>query len=118
VEEFFRLLEAGLGLERVQVRGLTSLRKLVAVIVGLALFLWEVKREEGPFKALLIWLGGKLGLKSERDGPYLLMRGLSGSSTTRPPMRPSNVPRPTSYPTPLRKILMGKALPDAWAPSL
>jgi hypothetical protein len=39
VEEFFRLLKAGLGLERVQVRGLTTPRKLVAVILGLALFL-------------------------------------------------------------------------------
>jgi hypothetical protein len=76
VDEFFRLLKAGLGLERVQVRGLTSLRKLVAVMLGLALFLWEVKQGEGPFKDLLLWLGGKLGLKSERDGPYLLMRGL------------------------------------------
>lgn len=76
MEEFFRLLKAGLGLERVQVRGLPALRKLVAMMLGLALFLWGVRREEGRFKDLLLWLGGKLGLESERDGPYLLMRGL------------------------------------------
>lgn len=32
--------------------------------------------DQRPPKDLLLWLGGKPGLKSERDGPYLLMRGL------------------------------------------
>jgi hypothetical protein len=75
VEEFFRLLKAGLGVEKFQVSRLWAIRKLIAVLLGLALFLWEVKREESPFKDLLLWLGGKLGIPSERDGPYLLMRG-------------------------------------------
>ena len=77
VEEFFRLLKAGLGVERppAAVSRLWAIRKLIAVLLGLALFLWEVKRDESPFKDLLLWLGGKLGISSERDGPYLLMRG-------------------------------------------
>jgi len=72
VEEFFRLLKAGLGVERPPA---AVSRLWAAVLLGLALFLWEVKREESPFKDLLLWLGGKLGIPSERDGPYLLMRG-------------------------------------------
>jgi len=72
VEEFFRLLKAGLGVERPPA---AVSRLWAAVLLGLALFLWEVKRDESPFKDLLLWLGGKLGISSERDGPYLLMRG-------------------------------------------
>lgn len=76
VERFFRLLKTGLGLETFQVRGLARIRKVVAVLLGLAVFLWEVERLGGPFKGFLLQLGGKLGLPSERDGPYLLLRGL------------------------------------------
>ncbi len=76
VERFFRLLKRGLGLETFQVRGLARIRKVVAVLLGLAVFLWEVERLGGPFKGFLLRLGGKLGLPSERDGPYLLLRGL------------------------------------------
>ncbi|KPD31575.1 hypothetical protein AN926_06160 [Thermus scotoductus] len=45
-------------------------------MLGLAVFLWEVERLGDPFKGFLLQLGGKLGLPSERDGPYLLLRGL------------------------------------------
>ncbi len=76
VEEFFRLLRAGLGLESFQVRGLSRIRKVVAVLLGLAVFLWEVRRSGGVLEGLLLRLGGKLGIASERDGPYLLLRGL------------------------------------------
>jgi hypothetical protein len=76
IEDFFRLLKTGLGLEEFQVETLARIRKVVAILLGLAVFLWEVRRQEGPFKAFLLRLGGKLGLKSERDGPYLLVRGL------------------------------------------
>ena len=65
VEEFFRLLKAGLGVERPEA---AVSRLWAAVLLGLALFLWEVKREESPFKDLLLWLGSKLGISSERDG--------------------------------------------------
>ncbi|KPD32240.1 hypothetical protein AN926_04555, partial [Thermus scotoductus] len=44
VERFFRLLKTGLGLETFQVRGLARIRKVVAVLLGLAVFLWEVER--------------------------------------------------------------------------
>ena len=40
------------------------------------MFLWEVERLGDPFKGFLLQLGGTLGLPSERDGPYLLLRGL------------------------------------------
>ena len=55
---------------------LARIRKVIAILLGLAVFLWELQREGGPFKEFLLRLGGKLGLKSERDGPYLLLRGL------------------------------------------
>lgn len=35
-----------------------------------------VRLEGGAFREFLLRLGGKLGIKSEHDGPYLLMRGL------------------------------------------
>ena len=76
IEKFFRLLKVGLGLEEFQVETLARIRKVVAILLGLALFLWEVRLEGGPFKEFLLRLGGKLGIKSEHDGPYLLMRGL------------------------------------------
>ncbi len=38
VERFFRLLKRGLGLETFQVRGLARIRKVVAVLLGLAVF--------------------------------------------------------------------------------
>lgn len=76
IEELFRLLKTGLGLEEFQVESLARIRKVIAILLGLAVFLWEVRREGGPFKTFLLQLGGKLGLKSERDGPYLLLRGL------------------------------------------
>jgi len=76
IEEFFRLLKTGLGLEGFQVERLVRIRKVIAILLGLAVFLWELQLEESPFKQFLLRLGGKLGIKSEGDGPYLLLRGL------------------------------------------
>lgn len=76
IEEFFRLLKTGLGLEGFQVERLARIRKVIAILLGLAVFLWELQLEESPFKQFLLRLGGKLGIKSEGDGPYLLLRGL------------------------------------------
>jgi len=53
VEEFFRLLKAGLGLEEFQVEKLSHIRKIIAILLGLAIFLYKVKMEESPFKELL-----------------------------------------------------------------
>lgn len=75
VEEFFRLLKAGLGLEEFQVEKLSHIRKIIAILLGLAIFLYRVKMGESPFKELLLDLGDRLGIKSERNGPYLLIRG-------------------------------------------
>ena len=74
VEEFFRLLKAGLGLEEFQVEKLSHILKIIAILLGLAIFLYKVKMEESPFKELLLDSGGRLGIKSERNGPYLLIR--------------------------------------------
>ncbi len=57
-------------------RGLSRIRKVVAVLLGLAAFLWEVRRSGGALGGLLLRLGGELGIASERDGPYLLLQGL------------------------------------------
>ncbi|WP_233493245.1 MULTISPECIES: IS4 family transposase [unclassified Meiothermus] len=76
IEGFIRLLKVGLGLEGFLVCGLVRIRKVVAVVLGLAMFVWELQGAEGSFKAFLLELGGKLGLAGERDGPYLLLRGL------------------------------------------
>ena len=57
-------------------RGLSRIRTVVAVLLGLAVFLWEVRRFGGALEGLLLRLGGELGIASERDGPYLLLQGL------------------------------------------
>jgi hypothetical protein len=49
---------------------------VVAVLLGLAAFLWEVRRSGGALEGLLLRLGGELGIASERDGPYSLLQGL------------------------------------------
>jgi hypothetical protein len=58
------------------VRGLSRIRKVVAVLLGLAVFLWEVRRSGGALEGLLLRLEGKPRIAGERDGPYLLLRGL------------------------------------------
>jgi hypothetical protein len=56
---------------------LEAIRRLVNVVLLAALFLLNGKllfpQEAHSF---LLRLGGKLGLKTERDSPYLLLRGL------------------------------------------
>ena len=42
-------MKTGRGLETFQVRGLARIRKVVAVLLGLAVFLWDVERLGAPF---------------------------------------------------------------------
>lgn len=78
VEETFRFLqEEGLRIEDFRVLSLEALRRLVEVVWMAACFLLNGSLwvDEAGHQTLLV-LGGKLGLKSERDGPYLVLRGM------------------------------------------
>jgi hypothetical protein len=69
--------EQGLDVEDLQVQTLERMRRLFALVLLAAQFVFYLMAH-WPTQALL-WLrklGGKLGLKCDRDGPYILMRGL------------------------------------------
>ena len=70
--------EQGLDVEDLQVRTVERMRRVFALILVAAQFVFSLGKHWPP-KAVL-WLrklGGKLGLKTDRDGPYILLRGLS-----------------------------------------
>jgi hypothetical protein len=70
--------EQGLDVEDVRVRTLERMRRIFALVLLAAQFVFHLSQHWPP-KAVF-WLrklGGKLGLPSDRDGPYLLLRGLS-----------------------------------------
>jgi hypothetical protein len=70
--------EQGLDVEDLRVRTLERMRRIFALVLVAAQFVFFIAKRWPP-KAVL-WLrklGGKLGLKSDRDGPYILLRGLS-----------------------------------------
>jgi hypothetical protein len=53
------------------------MRRIFALVLAAAQFVFSIARHWPP-KAVL-WLrklGGKFGLKTDRDGPYVLLRGL------------------------------------------
>ncbi|MBC7262927.1 MAG: hypothetical protein H5T64_01040 [Chloroflexi bacterium] len=71
MECWFRFLkEEGLHLEDVQVRSLESIRRLVYLVLIAALFVLNRQLYLCPLiiQALLC-LGGKLGIKADKDGP-------------------------------------------------
>jgi hypothetical protein len=70
--------EQGLDVEDLRVRTLERMRRIFALVLAAAQFLFFISKRWPP-KAVL-WLrklGGKLCLRSDRDGPYILLRGLS-----------------------------------------
>jgi hypothetical protein len=70
--------EQGLDVEDVRVRTLERMRRLFALVLLAAQFVFHLM-QHWPAQAVL-WLrklGGKLGLLTDRDGPYILLRGLS-----------------------------------------
>jgi len=69
--------EDGLDVEDVQVQTLERMRRIFVFVLVVALFVYHIA-ETWPRHAVL-WLrhlGGKLGLASDRDGPYLLLAGM------------------------------------------
>ena len=70
--------EQGLDVEDLRVRTLERMRRLFTLVLAAAQFVFYVM-DAWPATAIL-WLrqlGGKLGIVSDRDGPYLLLQGLS-----------------------------------------
>ena len=70
--------EQGLDVEDLRVRTLERMRRLFALVLLAAQFVFHLN-QQWPLQAVL-WLrklGGKFGLTSDRDGPYILLRGLS-----------------------------------------
>jgi len=70
--------EQGLDVEDMRVRTVERMRRLFALVVLAAQIVFVIA-DQWPPKAVL-WLrqlGGKLGLSSDRDGPYWLLQGIS-----------------------------------------
>ncbi len=69
--------EQGLDVEDMRVQTLAGMRRLFALVVAAAQFVFHVM-ETWPPEAVtwLRLLGGKLRLPRDRDGPYILLRGL------------------------------------------
>ncbi len=75
--------EQGLDVEDMRVRTLERMRRLFAIVLLAAQIVFVIAVHWPP-KAVL-WLrqlGGKLGLASDRDGPYWLLRGISAVITS------------------------------------
>lgn len=70
--------EQGLDVEDMRVQTVERMRRLFAIVLLAAQIVFVIS-EKWPPKAVL-WLrqlGGKLGLSSDRDGPYWLLQGIS-----------------------------------------
>ena len=70
--------EDGLDVEDMRVKSLERMRRLFVLVLLAAQFVFYVGRTWA--RASVLWLrqlGGKLGLKSDLDGPYVLLRSIS-----------------------------------------
>jgi hypothetical protein len=70
--------EQGLDVEDMRLQTVDRMRRLFAFVLLAAQIVFVIS-EQWPPKAVL-WLrqlGGKLGLSSDRDGPYWLLQGIS-----------------------------------------
>jgi hypothetical protein len=77
IETTFRFLQKeGLRWDDFKVLDFEAIRRLITVVLIAALFLLNIRLflDQASLQ-LLLTLGGKQGLKSERDGPYLVLRG-------------------------------------------
>jgi len=75
--------EQGLDVEDMRVQTLDRMRRLFAVVLMAAQIVFVIS-EQWPSKAVL-WLrqlGGKLGIPTDRDGPYWLLQGISAVIVT------------------------------------
>ncbi len=69
--------EQGLDVEDMRVRTLARMRRLFALVLVAAHFVFHLMATWPPVAVTwLRLLGGKLGLQIDRDGPYILVRGL------------------------------------------
>jgi len=70
--------EAGLDVEDIRVQTVERMRRLFVMVLLAALFVYHIGHS-WPQQTIL-WLrrlGGKLGLSSDLDGPYILLAGIS-----------------------------------------
>lgn len=70
--------EDGLDVEDMRVQTLERMRRLFVLVLLAALFVYHIQHT-WP-QRMVLWLrrlGGKLGLSSDRDGPYILLAGIS-----------------------------------------
>jgi hypothetical protein len=75
--------EQGLDVEDMRVRTLERMRRLFAMVLLSAQIVFVIQAHWPPNAVLwLRQLGGKLGLASDRDGPYWLLRGISSVITS------------------------------------
>jgi hypothetical protein len=75
--------EAGLDVEDMRVQTLERMRRLFVLVLLAALFVYHVAHT-WP-QQMVLWvrrLGGKLGLSSDLDGPYVLLAGISAVFVT------------------------------------
>ena len=75
--------EQGLDVEDMRVQTVDRMRRLFAVVLMAAQIVFVIS-EQWPPKAVL-WLrqlGGKLGIPTDRDGPYWLLQGISAVIVT------------------------------------
>jgi hypothetical protein len=79
IEHDYRFFqEAGLDVEDMRVRSLEGMRRLFVLMLLAMQFVMYLMQKWPPVAVRwLRQLGGKLGLGIDRDGPYLLLRGLS-----------------------------------------
>jgi hypothetical protein len=70
--------ERGLDVEDLQVRTLERMRRVFVLTLLATLFVYHIDHN-WPKRAVLWlrYLGGKLGLSTDRDGPYVLLLGIS-----------------------------------------
>jgi hypothetical protein len=84
IEHGYRLdQEQGLDVEDMRVQTVDRMRRLFAIVLLAAQIVFVIS-EHWPPKALL-WLrqlGGKLGIPTDRDGPYWLLQGLAAVIVT------------------------------------
>jgi hypothetical protein len=70
--------EDGLDVEDMRVQTLERMRRVFALVLMAALFVYHVAHDWPQHMVLwLRGLGGKLGLASDLDGPYILLAGIS-----------------------------------------
>jgi hypothetical protein len=75
--------EQGLDVEDMRVQSLEAMQRLFILVLAAAQFVFYLIDTWPPRAVLWVrYLGGKLGLANDLDGPYLVLRGLKALSQT------------------------------------